>query len=74
MLNKASRVSCRNYTHTNIQTNEMSGESALTSVDTLIQKHTHTTDLDHLLAINDFEFLQVFFEEFRSSPPLEQPQ
>lgn len=30
----------------------------------------HPTDLDHLLPINNFEFLQVFFEEFRPSPPL----
>lgn len=34
----------------------------------------HTTDLDHLLSINHFEFLQVFFEKFRSSSPLKQPQ
>lgn len=38
------------------------------------QPRIHTTDLDHLLSVNDFQFLQVFSEELRSSPPLEQPQ
>lgn len=52
------------------------GEVRWEHTHTFVQIHTciHTTDLDHLLSINDFEFLQVFFEEFRSSPPLEQPQ
>lgn len=34
----------------------------------------HPTDLDHLLPVNKFKFLQVFFEEFRPSPPLKQSQ
>lgn len=58
--------------HTYVQTKEMS----YMSICTFLQRQTgfHTADLDHLLAINNFEFLQVFFEEFRASPPLKQPQ
>lgn len=42
----------------------------------LLGTHTHiaTTDLDHLLSIDDFEFLQVFFEELGPGSPFEQPQ
>lgn len=33
-----------------------------------------TSDLDNLFSINDFKFLQVFFQEFGSSPPFKEPQ
>lgn len=34
----------------------------------------HSTDLDHLLSINNFEVLQVFFQKLWSGSPLKQPQ
>lgn len=79
MLNKASRVSCKNCTHTHARTHACTclyfyAESTEVSPVSPALPAPHASHLDHLLAVNYFEFFQVSSQELRSSSPLQQAQ